>query len=250
MNDRFVVKDKYFKTEVIKTSTNNNWKGGLYIAGGYAKVKVKEHPAKDKRGYVLLHRLVMEDHLGRYLNNDEFIHHKDGNKLNNELSNLELIYPEKHAKEHYSNRRVDDKTGRFICDEPKFNEIMFRLYGKDRNCMKEYSLSKLIYTKFKRNKFEYRGMSTGLKDKNGNFIYEGDIILSNLDYGGTYFVIVGDVRGYCYDAVAVCEYKQYLANGKETCGGLSSTAYHIITDHGPCVVVGNIHENPELLEDK
>lgn len=91
---------------------------------------------------------------------------------------------------------------------------------------------------------------TGLKDKNGNFIYEGDIILSNLDYGGTYFVIVGDVRGYCYDAVAVCEYKQYLENGKETCGGLSSTAYHIITDHGPCEVVGNIHENPELMEDK
>lgn len=91
---------------------------------------------------------------------------------------------------------------------------------------------------------------TGLKDKNGKLIYEGDIILSNMEYGGTHFVIVGDVRGYCYDAVAVVEYKQYLANGKETWGGLSSTAYHIITDHGPCEVVGNIHENPELLEDK
>jgi uncharacterized phage protein (TIGR01671 family) len=91
---------------------------------------------------------------------------------------------------------------------------------------------------------------TGLKDKNGKLIYEGDIIFSNVEYGGTYFVIIGGVRGYCYDAVAVEEYKEYFARGKDTGGGLSSTAYHIITDHGPCEVVGNIHENPELLEDK
>jgi len=89
---------------------------------------------------------------------------------------------------------------------------------------------------------------TGLKDKNGKLIYEGDIIFSNVEYGGTYFVIIGGVRGYCYDAVAVEEYKEYFARGKDTGGGLSSTAYHIITDHGPCEVVGNIHENPELLE--
>lgn len=91
----------------------------------------------------------------------------------------------------------------------------------------------------------------GLKDSNGKLIYEGDIILSNMEYGGTHFVIVGDVRGYCYDAVAVEEYEQYLKSNKsDLCFRLSSTAYHIITDHGSCFVVGNIHENPELLEDK
>lgn len=236
MNDRFMVKYKYFKTEVIKTSTNNNWKGGLYIAGGYAKVKVKEHPAKDKRGYVLLHRLVMEDYLGRYLNNDEFIHHKDGNKLNNELSNLELIYPEKHAREHYSNRRVDDKTGRFICDEPKFNEIMFRLYDKDRNCIKEYSLSKLIYTKFKRNKFEYRGMSTGLKDKNGRLIYEGDIVESTIATRNN------------KPARDVVKYNNEFAGFDPMCCYDCDCGIYNPADE--LVVIGNIHENPELLEDK
>ena len=89
---------------------------------------------------------------------------------------------------------------------------------------------------------------TGLLDKNGTPIFEGDIIFSNVKYGGTYFVIIGGVRGYCNDAVATEEYKEYFARGKDTGGGLSSTAYHIITDHGPCEVVGNIHENPELLE--
>lgn len=92
---------------------------------------------------------------------------------------------------------------------------------------------------------------TGLCDKNGTPIFEGDIILSNEEYGGTYFVISGGVRGYCYDAVAVEEYEEYLKNNKNDIHfRLSSTAYHIITDHGPCTVVGNIHENPELLEVK
>ena len=133
------------------------------------------------------------------------------------------------------------------------DRLTFRIWSKERQKYEHPSYveetSLLVLARLSEERYTVE-QCTGRKDANGNLIYEGDIILSNLDYGGTYFVIVGDVRGYCYDAVAVVEYKQYLANGKETCGGLSSTAYHIITDHGPCEVVGNIHENPELLEDK
>lgn len=41
-----------------------------------------------KDGYVLEHRKVVQDHLGRPLTRDELIHHLDGDKLNNEIKNL------------------------------------------------------------------------------------------------------------------------------------------------------------------
>lgn len=40
--------------------------------------------------YVLQHRKIMAESLGRALRADETVHHKDGNKLNNDLSNLQL----------------------------------------------------------------------------------------------------------------------------------------------------------------
>ena len=39
-------------------------------------------------GYVLLHRVLMENHLGRLLNAEEVVHHIDGDKMNNVLNNL------------------------------------------------------------------------------------------------------------------------------------------------------------------
>lgn len=42
-------------------------------------------------GYVLEHRLAMAQHLGRPLHRWETVHHVDGNRTNNDISNLQLV---------------------------------------------------------------------------------------------------------------------------------------------------------------
>lgn len=67
------------------------WNGGKYYnSAGYVLVYLPEHPGKDCRGYFREHRLVMEKHLGRYLDKKEVIHHINGIKDDNRIENLVL----------------------------------------------------------------------------------------------------------------------------------------------------------------
>ena len=42
---------------------------------GYIYIQKPEHPKATKRGYVAEHRLVAEDKIGRFLKDDEDVHH-------------------------------------------------------------------------------------------------------------------------------------------------------------------------------
>jgi hypothetical protein len=48
----------------------------------------------------LHHREVMEEYLARSLESNEVVHHLDGDKLNNELSNLQLMTRSSHSSGH------------------------------------------------------------------------------------------------------------------------------------------------------
>lgn len=64
---------------------------GFWRSNGYVYVLVGDrHPVRDKGERAAQHRLVMEEHLGRRLRDDETVHHRNGVRDDNRLENLEL----------------------------------------------------------------------------------------------------------------------------------------------------------------
>ena len=63
-----------------------------------------------KKRYVYLARAKMELHLGRYLKENEEVHHKDENPANNALSNLVLTTKPEHARDHSKKKKFWKKS--------------------------------------------------------------------------------------------------------------------------------------------
>ena len=60
-----------------------------------------------KSKYKRIHRIIMEKYLGRKLKIDEIVHHKDQNKLNADINNLEITTQSKHASKHKRQSKID-----------------------------------------------------------------------------------------------------------------------------------------------
>jgi hypothetical protein len=102
----------------MKGPLHPTWKGGQEIdRDGYVRTYAPDHPWPRKNGYVRENVRVMELYIGRRLKSDEVVHHKDGDRLNNKLANLEIMLKGEHSSLHRKadmRNRKRDARGRFV----------------------------------------------------------------------------------------------------------------------------------------
>lgn len=89
----------------------------FYYLNGYKLVYAPNHPRKNEAGYVREHVIVMEQHIGRYLTDDEVVHHIDFNRGNNDISNLRLMTRSMHSTLH--GKLMAKEKGNHLKEEKK-----------------------------------------------------------------------------------------------------------------------------------
>lgn len=104
------------RTETVSRKYSNRVRSNdtRRLIKGYVHVYKPHHTNSRKDGYIALHRYLVSEQINRPLNKNEVVNHIDRNKLNNNISNLELLASQSvHMKKHYSEDFNISKDGKF-----------------------------------------------------------------------------------------------------------------------------------------
>lgn len=116
------------------------------LKAGYLIFYDSAHPLAHADGSVYYHRHQASLMLGRWLSTDEHVHHIDCNKLNNTLSNLQVLSPSEHSKLH---AHTTAKTIKCMHCEAEFTPLSQSKAKSfcSQGCYKEYCVKDKSITK-------------------------------------------------------------------------------------------------------
>ena len=138
-------------------------------------------------------------------------------------------------------------------------EILFRAWDKVSKKYREFDGMHDTITINKDGKVEYYNLQngsggddileqfTGLHDKNGKMIFEGDIFTSDYFKDGLEFEVVFSDGAFCGESNRTGLFPLGFTNDYYETGDESDDFYYAEDYTSHIQIIGNIHDNPELL---
>lgn len=105
-NDFYTTRNDFCSQDCAREYRKKNYKHKSYMENGYI---VEYLPGYNKKGNIKQHRRIMEEHLGRRLEENEIVHHKNGDKTDNRLDNLEIKRRGEHSSYHRKKEKAEGK---------------------------------------------------------------------------------------------------------------------------------------------
>ena len=95
------------RSAAMKGKSSGNFKGyRRKTSKGYITLYRPGEDGADKNGLIMEHRYIMAKHIGRSIRADEVVHHINGIRSDNRISNLKLMEFGEHSSMHNRKRRV------------------------------------------------------------------------------------------------------------------------------------------------